>query len=207
MRQFLLEIYTNIIQFWIKAEQLCSEKRAYNRSLNFKIPPVTYYLVWTSVAKSLTSARAKRLSGIIDDITEGGNSIEKLVPIVQERIRRGEQENASEERRKADVMLSEVVKLQREHQAGKEHSPIPTNSRYPNYAQTSKKPRYTPGYNWTGARITTIIGINVAERRHCLTIKGQATGSSRTPISWRGLTTVHHLVSCGPMATPDLANP
>ncbi|KAI1079934.1 hypothetical protein F5B20DRAFT_590137 [Whalleya microplaca] len=96
MEQLLTQSYINIIRFWIKVEELCSEP------------------VLKSFAKSITSARTKKLGDVLDAITDGSNNIVKMVPIIQEQIRRSEQGNAIDERRRMEAALGEMLKLQQD---------------------------------------------------------------------------------------------
>ena len=59
--------------------------------------------------KSLTSFSTKRLDEILAAITENGNNIAKLVPIIQERVRQRDQQDVLEEYRKADVAQNNII--------------------------------------------------------------------------------------------------
>lgn len=86
---------------------------------SFLKPPYTYLQTGPLVAlRSLTSFSTKKLDDILADITDDGDNIEKLVPIIQERVEKGERKDAAEERQKAsiarDVQLDWVMELRDE---------------------------------------------------------------------------------------------
>lgn len=73
--------------------------------------------VLDSLFKTVTSLNTKKLNDILADLDKDADNIDKLVPIVQERMSRGERENAAEERRKAGISRQELtawIKEQRE---------------------------------------------------------------------------------------------
>jgi hypothetical protein len=109
MQDFLVSSYVNIIKFWSRVEEQC----------------MTSEII--IVTKALSSLSSKKLDEILADITEDGKNIAKLVPIIQERLRRGENENAAEERRKAGIILGEMLKIQVSEQDGKS---LPYHTRY-----------------------------------------------------------------------------
>ncbi|KAF7541490.1 hypothetical protein G7054_g584 [Neopestalotiopsis clavispora] len=93
MHELLVQNYIHIIQFWVKAERFCSSSTL------------------TMAAKSVTSTSTKRLTEVIEAISATGNEIAKMVPIIQERLRRGDKEDIINEQRNAEMMLSEIIKF------------------------------------------------------------------------------------------------
>lgn len=59
--------------------------------------------------KSLTSFSTKRMDDILAAITENGNNIAKLVPIIQERGRQRDQKDVVEEYRKAEIAQNNIL--------------------------------------------------------------------------------------------------
>jgi DNA-directed RNA polymerase specialized sigma24 family protein len=55
------------------------------------------------MGRALSSFSTSKLDGIIKDIERNAERVSQLVPVVQERIQRGERENAAEERRLAGI--------------------------------------------------------------------------------------------------------
>jgi hypothetical protein len=100
MQELLKSSYTGIIKFWARVEEQCSTSG------------------FVLAAKSLTSFSTKKLEEIIAEIAEDSNNIAKLVPIVQERLRRREEENAADERQKANILLDEILKRQQRDREG-----------------------------------------------------------------------------------------
>ena len=64
--------------------------------------------------KSLTSFSTRKLDEILASLSEDGNRIAKLVPIVQERLNKGEREDAAEEREKAGIARNDILALLKE---------------------------------------------------------------------------------------------
>ena len=96
MRELLKSSYFNIIKFWARVEEQCCTSG------------------FILVAKSVTSFSTKKLDEIIASIAEDSNDIAKLVPIVVERLRRQEHEDAAQELQRAGISLNEIRKLQQE---------------------------------------------------------------------------------------------
>ena len=67
------------------------------------------------MARAAFSFSTKKLDGIINDIKGNADDISKLVPVVQERLRLGEVENAAEERRKAGIAREEQSAFMQAH--------------------------------------------------------------------------------------------
>jgi hypothetical protein len=59
--------------------------------------------------KSLTSFSTKRVDDILAAITENGNNIAKLVPIIQERVRQRDQKDVVEEYQKAEIAQNNIL--------------------------------------------------------------------------------------------------
>lgn len=55
------------------------------------------------MGRALSSFSTSKLDGIIKDIERNAERVSQLVPVVQERLQRGERENAAEERRLAGI--------------------------------------------------------------------------------------------------------
>ncbi|RDW66363.1 hypothetical protein BP6252_09998 [Coleophoma cylindrospora] len=96
MEKLLVSSYIHILKFWATVEEQCLTS--------------TFLLA----AKSLTSFRSRKIDEILADIAADIDNIAKLVPIVQERLRRGEQEDATHERREAGIALEQLLNASRE---------------------------------------------------------------------------------------------
>lgn len=73
--------------------------------------------VVSAMLRSIASFSTTKLDKILAQLRQDADDVEKLVPIVQERIARGERENAAEERRLAGIAraeLSAFIQEQRE---------------------------------------------------------------------------------------------
>ncbi|KAI1387721.1 uncharacterized protein F4822DRAFT_444313 [Hypoxylon trugodes] len=95
MQELLAHSYAYIIQFWAKVEDLCDS------TLRLAV-------------KSITSDPIRRLQSVIEEISDSMDRIARMVPIVQERIRRGEREDVINEQRKAEANLSQLLQLKKE---------------------------------------------------------------------------------------------
>ncbi|KAI9683793.1 MAG: hypothetical protein M1822_005983 [Bathelium mastoideum] len=96
MQEYLKNSYLNILRFWAKVDEQCNRPS------------------FVQAMRSLASFDLKKLDVILDDMKMDEDNIAKLVPTVQERIRRGEHEDATEERRKALDTISMWIDEQRE---------------------------------------------------------------------------------------------
>ncbi|KAL0938498.1 uncharacterized protein CTRU02_205108 [Colletotrichum truncatum] len=100
MLDLVVSSYVGIIRFWARVEEQCSTSGL------------------LLVAQSITSFSTKKLDEILEDISQDADDIAKLFPIVQERLRRGEVQDAADERRKAGVQLEQIRKsLQQDREA------------------------------------------------------------------------------------------
>lgn len=75
--------------------------------------------VVSAMLRSITSFSTAKLDQILEQLRQDADDVEKLVPIVQERIVRGERENAAEERRLAGVARAELSTFIREQREDK----------------------------------------------------------------------------------------
>ncbi|PYI00733.1 hypothetical protein BO78DRAFT_434188 [Aspergillus sclerotiicarbonarius CBS 121057] len=89
MRGLLQASYIDIIRFWRRVDKECNRCVA-NRAL-----------------RAMTKFSTDKLNGIITSIGNTADSMTRLVPAVQERMDRGERENAAEERRVAGIAREE----------------------------------------------------------------------------------------------------
>ncbi|KAL9577947.1 MAG: hypothetical protein Q9212_006039, partial [Teloschistes hypoglaucus] len=99
MQDILKQSYVNLLRFWSRVEKECS------------------HCVVSAMLRSITSFSTAKLDQILEQLRQDADDVEKLVPIVQERIVRGERENAAEERRLAGIAraeLSTFIQEQRE---------------------------------------------------------------------------------------------
>ncbi|KAL8709240.1 MAG: hypothetical protein Q9220_005983 [cf. Caloplaca sp. 1 TL-2023] len=62
----------------------------------------------SAMFRSIVSFSTTKLDNILGQLRQDADDIEKLVPIVQERIQRGERENAEEERKQAGIARSQL---------------------------------------------------------------------------------------------------
>ncbi|KAI1264055.1 hypothetical protein F5Y18DRAFT_392388 [Xylariaceae sp. FL1019] len=100
MEKLLVASYVHILKFWAAVEEIC----------------LTSSLLL--VAKSILSVKTRRLDNIIADITATSDDIVKLVPIVQERLRRGERDDLVLGQRITEITLDSLVNnTQREREA------------------------------------------------------------------------------------------
>ncbi|KAK6066869.1 cellulosome enzyme [Seiridium cupressi] len=100
LEELIISSYIHILKFWATVEEQCL---------------TSSFLL---AAKSLTSFKTKRLDNILSDIAINSTNIEKLVPIVQERLRQGERKDAVNERRMTGITLDGILNIgQKEHEA------------------------------------------------------------------------------------------
>lgn len=99
MQKILEDSYINVIRFWCRVEKECRRCIA-NR-----------------IGRALASFSTSKLDSIIKSIDLNASECGRLVPIVQERLQRGEREDAAEERRSAGIAREEqsaFIKQQQE---------------------------------------------------------------------------------------------
>ncbi|PQE08417.1 Zinc finger protein [Rutstroemia sp. NJR-2017a BBW] len=85
MQELLQMSYIDVIRFWVRVDKEC------------------HRCVANRMGRALSSFSTSKLDGIIKDIERNAERVSQLVPVVQERIQRGERENAAEERRLAGI--------------------------------------------------------------------------------------------------------
>ncbi|KAF2731969.1 hypothetical protein EJ04DRAFT_360290 [Polyplosphaeria fusca] len=93
MQELLQASYVHIIRFWHRVEKECRRHVA-NR-----------------LAQAVFSFSTSKIDGIVSDIEKVSDKITLLVPAVQERIQKGEREDAAEERRLAGIAREEQTAL------------------------------------------------------------------------------------------------
>ncbi|KAI4248357.1 MAG: hypothetical protein LQ352_005928 [Teloschistes flavicans] len=117
MQDILKQSYINLLRFWSRVEKECSHCGKHP-SLRTTLPfPALINQVVSAMLRSIISFSTTKLDQILEQLRQDADDVEKLVPIVQERIVRGERENAAEERRLAGVAraeLSTFIQEQRE---------------------------------------------------------------------------------------------
>jgi hypothetical protein len=101
MEALLIHSYLNILKFWVRVESQC-------KTSGFLL-----------AAKSLASFSTRKLDEILADMAEASDNIVKIVPIVQEKYRRGEHEEAANEWRKVDFNLETISRVQNAEREGK----------------------------------------------------------------------------------------
>ncbi|KAL8636479.1 MAG: hypothetical protein Q9228_006129, partial [Teloschistes exilis] len=101
MQDILKQSYVNLLRFWSRVEKECT------------------HCVVSAMLRSITSFSTAKLDQILEQLRQDADDVEKLVPIVQERIVRGERENAAEERRLAGVARAELSTFIREQREDK----------------------------------------------------------------------------------------
>ncbi|RAK95688.1 uncharacterized protein BO80DRAFT_469213 [Aspergillus ibericus CBS 121593] len=89
MRELLQASYIDIIRFWRRVDKECNRCVA-NRAL-----------------RAMTKFSTDKLNGIVTSMGNTADYMSRLVPAVQERMDRGERENAAEERRVAGIAREE----------------------------------------------------------------------------------------------------
>ncbi|OBR07672.1 Zinc finger protein [Colletotrichum higginsianum IMI 349063] len=104
MQELLVSSYIGIIKFWARVEEQCSTSAL------------------LLAGKALASFSTKRLDEILAEMSEDCDCIGKLVPIIQEHIRRGEQADATIERQRAGIVLEQVLRNQAQAREGQPHS-------------------------------------------------------------------------------------
>lgn len=95
MQGLLVCSYLRILEFWVRVERQCK----------------TCGLMLA--VKSLTSFSTQRLDEILSEMTACNEKITKLVPVIQERHRRGEHEDAKNEWVKASFELERLIQDQK----------------------------------------------------------------------------------------------
>ncbi|GFN16881.1 vegetative incompatibility protein HET-E-1 [Aspergillus tubingensis] len=93
MRELLQASYIDIIRFWRRVDKECNRCVA-NRAF-----------------RAIAPFSTEKLDGIITSIGDTADSMSRLIPAVQERLDRGERENAAEERRLAGIAREEQAAL------------------------------------------------------------------------------------------------
>ncbi len=73
------------------------------------------YQVANRIGRSLASFSTSKLDGIITSIEKTADNVSRLVPMVQERLQRGERENQAEERRLAGLARDEQSAFFEQH--------------------------------------------------------------------------------------------
>lgn len=96
MQGLLVCSYMRILEFWVRVERQCN-------TCGFML-----------AVKSLTSFSTRKLDETLAEMTACNEKITKLVPIVQERHRRGEHQYAKNEWIKANADLEKLMRDQKE---------------------------------------------------------------------------------------------
>ncbi|KAL8747305.1 MAG: hypothetical protein Q9190_000811 [Brigantiaea leucoxantha] len=91
MQEVLKASYFNVLRFWSRVEKECN------------------HCVVSAIFRSAASFSTSKLDKILEQICQDADDLDKLIPIVQGRLDRGERENASEERRLAGLARAEVL--------------------------------------------------------------------------------------------------
>ncbi|PYH94744.1 hypothetical protein BO71DRAFT_224781 [Aspergillus ellipticus CBS 707.79] len=89
MRELLQASYIDIIRFWRRVDKECNR------------------CVASRALRAMTKFSTDKIDGIVASIGNTADSMSRLVPAVQERVDRGERENAAEERRLAGIAREE----------------------------------------------------------------------------------------------------
>ncbi|TGO22714.1 hypothetical protein BPAE_0157g00010 [Botrytis paeoniae] len=85
MQELLQMTYIDVIRFWVRVDKEC------------------HRCVANRMGRALSSFSTSKLDVTIKDIEKNANRVSKLVPVVQERVQKGEREDAAEERRLAGI--------------------------------------------------------------------------------------------------------
>ncbi|KAF5879132.1 putative nacht domain protein [Botrytis fragariae] len=85
MQELLQMTYIDVIRFWVRVDKECRR------------------CVANRMGRALSSFSTSKLDVIIKDIEKNADRVSKLVPVVQERVQKGEREDAAEERRLAGI--------------------------------------------------------------------------------------------------------
>ena len=104
--QALLQLsYIDVIRFWRRVEKECTRcsKFITARGENSLLS----HAVANRLGRALASFSTSKLDGIVKRIEQNSLDISRLIPIVQERVQRGEREDAAEERRLAGIARAE----------------------------------------------------------------------------------------------------
>lgn len=109
MQGLLVCSYLRILEFWVRVERQCN----------------TCGLMLA--VKSLSSFSTRRLDETLAEMTACNEKITKLVPIIQERHRRGEHEHAKNEWVKANVELEKLIRDQKATRERKQFKPERTD--------------------------------------------------------------------------------
>ena len=114
MQELLQHSYINVIRFWCRVEKECTRcgKFITARGGNSRLS----HAVANRMGRALASFSTSKLDGIVERIEQNSSDISRLIPIVQERVQRGEREDAAEERRLAGIARSEQSAFFRQQQ-------------------------------------------------------------------------------------------
>ncbi|KAF2455505.1 hypothetical protein BDY21DRAFT_349522 [Lineolata rhizophorae] len=99
MRALLKSSYGHVIRFWVRVEEECKHSIA------------------LSLAKAVVSFSTRKLDDCLEKLKADVDDVNRLVPIVQERLQKGERENGAEERRKAGIARDELFAFIKEQRA------------------------------------------------------------------------------------------
>ena len=114
MQELLQLSYINVIRFWCRVEKECTRCSKFNMARGKNSIPT--HAVANRMGRALASFSTSKLDGIVERIEQNSSDISKLIPIVQERVLRGEREDAVEERRLAGIARAEQSAFFRQQQ-------------------------------------------------------------------------------------------
>lgn len=114
MQELLRLSYINVIRFWCRVEKECT--RCSKSITAVDSNSILSHAVANRMGRALASFSTSKLDGIVECIEQNSSDISKLIPIVQERVQRGEREDASEERRLAGIARAEQSAFFRQQQ-------------------------------------------------------------------------------------------
>ena len=114
MQELLVESYKAVIRFWCRVEKECTRcgKFITARGEN----SILSHAVANRMGRALASFSTSKLDGIVKCIEQNSLDISRLIPIVQERVQRGEREDAVKERQLAGIARAEQSAFFRQQQ-------------------------------------------------------------------------------------------
>lgn len=114
MQELLVDSYKAVIRFWCRVEKECTRCSKFITAGGGN--SILSHAVANRMGRALASFSTSKLDGIIKCIEQNSSDIGRLFPIVQERVCRGEREDAAKERDLAGIARAEQSAFFRQQQ-------------------------------------------------------------------------------------------
>ena len=101
MQDCLKQSYVNLLRFWSRVEKECR------------------HCAISAMLRSVASFSTAKLDKILEQLRQDADDIDKLVPVVRERLEKGERDDAAEERRLAGISRAEISTFIQEQRVDK----------------------------------------------------------------------------------------